>query len=67
MIWGHYAGPGPIAPPRYSEEDLTAFVKRCRAVGGAVTLNVGIYQEGHLGRETVALLKRMAASLNHRG
>ena len=47
-MWMH-TGPGPIPPPKYTDADLFRFVKDCRSVGGAVTLNVGIYQEGHLG------------------
>lgn len=61
-FWAHQQ-PGPMEPPRYSDEDLFAFVKRCRAVGGAVTLNVGIYQEGHLGTQTLAQLDRLASAL----
>lgn len=61
-FWGH-AKPGPMEPPRYSDADLFSFVRSCCSVGGAVTLNVGIYQEGHLGEATVAQLKRLKAAL----
>ena len=62
-MWMH-GGPGPIPPPKYSDNDLFRFVKSCKAVGGAVTLNVGIYQEGHMAPASVAQLGRMAATLN---
>src|SRR5208337_896616 len=58
-MWMH-GGPGPIPPPKYSDNDLFRFVKSCKAVGGAVTLNVGIYQEGHMAPASVAQLGRMA-------
>lgn len=58
-FWGHHT-PGPMAPPRYKDEELFAFVSRCRGVGGAVTLNVGIYQEGHVADATLAQLQRLA-------
>ncbi|HEX2948402.1 MAG TPA: hypothetical protein VHV83_02340 [Armatimonadota bacterium] len=55
--------PGPMESPLYSGVDLFSFVKQCKSVGGAVTLNVGIYQDGHLGEETLAQLQRLSASL----
>jgi hypothetical protein len=60
--WAHYT-PGPMPPPKYSDADLFGFVKHCKAVGGAVTLNIGIYQEGRLAAATVEQLGRMAAAL----
>ena len=50
---------GPMEPPLYSDDDLYSFLSDCLNVGGAVTLNVGIYQEGHLGQETVRQLARL--------
>jgi hypothetical protein len=63
--WMH-GGPGPMPPPKYSDADLLRFVKDCKAVGGAVTLNVGIYQEGHMAKASVAQLGRLAAELKAR-
>lgn len=62
MAWAHDT-PGPMGPPRFSDAELFAFVKRCRAAGGAVTLNVGIYQEGHLGAATLDQLQRLRGAL----
>jgi hypothetical protein len=56
-------GPGPMPPPKYSDDDLFRFVKNCKAVGGAVTLNVGVYQEGGVAPASVAQLSRLAAVL----
>ena len=61
-FWGH-AQPGPMEPLLYSDDELFSFVRSCRSVGGAVTLNVGIYQEGHIGRDAEAQLQRLAARL----
>ena len=61
-FWGHET-PGPMEPPKYPDGELFSFVKNCRKVGGAVTLNVGIYQEGHIGEATLAQLKRLSAAL----
>jgi hypothetical protein len=61
-FWGHNQ-PGPMEPPKYSDENLFRFVKNFKSVQGAVTLNVGIYQEGHIGEKTLAQLKRLSKSL----
>ena len=55
---------GPMPPPKYSDADLFRFVKSCKAVGGAVTLNVGIYQEGHMAPASVAQLGRLATTVS---
>lgn len=60
-----YGGDGPMDPPRYSDQELDSFVKRCLAVGGAVTLNVGIYREGRLAEQTVAQLSRLSQGWSH--
>jgi hypothetical protein len=62
--WAYYK-PGPMPPPKYSDEELFRFVKSCRVAGGAVTLNIGIYQEGHLAKESVSQLSRMALALRN--
>jgi hypothetical protein len=78
-VWAHGSPPGgvfserfvsvpadPIFPMEktvYWDEELLSFMASCLSVGGAVTLNVGIYQEGHLGTETVAKLKRLRPAL----
>jgi hypothetical protein len=50
----------PMEPPIYSDEELGGFLTNCLKVGGAVTMNTGIYQEGHLGQETVRQLARLS-------
>jgi len=61
-FWVH-AKPGPMEPPLYDDDTLFSFVRSCKAVGGAVTLNAGIYQEGHISEATLAQLKRCSQSL----
>ena len=60
--WGHET-PGPMEPPRYPDADLFAFVRQCTDVGGAVTLNAGIFQDGRVGGATLAQLRRLSAAL----
>lgn len=61
-FWMH-SQPGEMEPLLYTDEDLFAFVLRCRAVGGAVTLNVGIYQEGLIGEDALLQLQRLRSCL----
>ena len=49
----------PMELPVYTDLELGTFLKDCLEAGGAVTLNVGIFQEGHYGIETVRQLQRM--------
>jgi hypothetical protein len=49
----------PMESPVYSDAILGGFLARARAARWGVTLNVGIYQEGHLGAETIAQLQRL--------
>ena len=60
--WAH-EGPGLIDPPRYPDEELFGFVKSAKSVGGAVTLNAGIYQEGRLAEATLGQLERLSKAL----
>lgn len=62
-----YTGAGLMDPPRYADAELDSFVKQCLAVGGAVTLNIGIYQEGHLAPATVAQLARLSPGWKQEG
>lgn len=56
--------PGKMEPPLYSTEDLTFLVQNFKAAGGGVTFNVGIFQEGHLGRQTIKQLAEIAQSFH---
>ncbi len=62
--WGYSPeATGPMDPPKYSDADLFSFVRQCLQVGGGVTLNVGIYQEGHMPAATLQQLSRMRSAL----
>lgn len=56
--WSHDS-PGNMPPPRYTDNELFSFVSYWTRIGAAVSLNVGIYQEGYLGDETLAQLARL--------
>jgi hypothetical protein len=54
----------PMEPPVYSDDELRRFMRACLGAGGALTLNVGLYQEGWMGRETLAQLARIKAKMS---
>lgn len=54
----------PMELPMYSDDELVNFVTHCMKVGGAVTMNVGVYHEGYLGQETLKQLKRINPRLH---
>lgn len=62
--WGYNEpATAPMPAPKYSDADLFGFMRQSLAVGGGVTLNVGIYQEGHMPDLTLRQLSRMNATL----
>jgi len=52
--------PHQMERPLYTVADLESLVRDFKAVGGGVTFNVGIFQEGSLGPETVNRLAELA-------
>lgn len=56
--WGH-TKVGPIEPPRFSDEELFAWVLACHIRGGAVTPNIVIYQDSTFAEATLAQLQRL--------
>jgi len=50
---------GPMPPPKYTDAELFPFVRDCIRAGAAVTLNVGVYQEGRMSTATLQQLSRM--------
>lgn len=61
--WGHVEKPGKIESPRFTDEELWNFYDGCRQVKGAVTWNIGIYQDGTLAEETVEQISRLKERL----
>ena len=62
--WGYNEpATGPMDPPKYTDANLFSFVHQSLQVGGGVTLNVGIYQEGHMPDATLQQLARLNTRL----
>jgi alpha-L-fucosidase len=59
-FWQHTDPDKEIDAPRYFDPELHGYVNRCHQNGGAVTLNIGIYQDGTLAEASVAQVTRIA-------
>lgn len=57
--WGHWEKAGEIENPRFTDEELIQFYQNCKKEKGAVTWNIGIYQDGHLAEKTVEQILRL--------
>jgi hypothetical protein len=55
---------GEMEPPIYPTGILNKLVKDFKQVGGGVTFNVGIFQEGELGEATVAQLAELSRMIS---
>jgi len=51
------------APYHYSDEELIGFVKACKSVRGAVTLNLPIGWDGRIPEASLARMQRLGAAL----
>ncbi|MGE9290086.1 MAG: hypothetical protein ACQKBT_03795 [Puniceicoccales bacterium] len=55
-FWMHAKLPGTIDPPRYELDELYEFLHQAQEHGGAVTFNVGIYEDGTMAEPSIAQL-----------
>ena len=54
-----------VRPPLYSENELFKFASAFTGRGGALTFNIGIYENGKLSDESVELVKKVGKRLVH--
>lgn len=62
--WGHWEAPGEIVQPKVTEDELYEFILSCKQTGAAVTINIGIYEDGSLAEKSVEMLHRVAKRLD---
>jgi hypothetical protein len=48
-----------IPDPRFSAEQLSKYIKECIQQGGSVTINMGIYQDGTVGKKALEVMKEV--------
>lgn len=57
----------PIIPdPRFSADELTDYISKSIANGGAVTINVGIYQDGTIGEKALRVLQEVGKRIREK-
>ena len=64
--WGHWDAPGEIVPPKVSEDELYEYIVACKMRGAAVTINIGIYEDGSMAEKSVEMLHRVSKRLDER-
>jgi len=48
-----------IPTPQLNSSELSQYIKNCMTNGGAVTINMGIYQNGHVGDKALQVMKEV--------
>jgi alpha-L-fucosidase len=61
--WAHTAQNADIIPPLYKDEELIHYVKAVNALGGPVTINIGIYQDGTVSPDTLQQVQKLGHTL----
>ncbi len=46
-----------VDDPKFTSEELGSYIRNCMANGGAVTINLAIYQDGTVGEKALAVMK----------
>lgn len=59
-FWQHRSPGKKIDAPRFFDPELHGYLHICHENGGAVTLNIGIYQDGSLAEQTLVQVKRIS-------
>ena len=62
-IWAHSKPNTPMELPQFSAEDLINYVKECMEKQGVVTINMGIYQEGTVGKESLKVMQALRRAI----
>ncbi|HUQ67775.1 MAG TPA: alpha-L-fucosidase, partial [Flavitalea sp.] len=61
--WAHTSQNAEIVPPLYKDEELISYVKAVNALGGPVTINIGIYQDGSVSPATLQQVQKLGHTL----
>lgn len=60
--WGVGRG-GEIKDPKFTSEELSTYIKACMENGGAITVNMGIYQDGTVGEKALEVMRGVKESI----
>ncbi|MDW5290139.1 alpha-L-fucosidase [Formosa sp. PL04] len=54
-----------IADPKFTSEQLSTYIKKCKVNGGAVTINLAIYQDGTVGKKALQVMKEVNKNIKN--
>lgn len=54
-----------VSDPKWTAEGLTQYIRDCMAGGGAVTINLGIYQDGAVGKKALQVMKKIRQKIRN--
>ncbi len=61
--WAHTALDSDIVSPLYKDDELIRYVKAVNALGGPVTINIGVYQDGTASPATIQQVQKLGHAL----
>jgi hypothetical protein len=61
--WAHTTRDSDIVPPLYKDDELIHYVKAVNTLGGPVTINIGIYQDGTVSPATIQQIQKLGHTL----
>ncbi|ABX41164.1 hypothetical protein [Lachnoclostridium phytofermentans] len=64
-FWMHGKEPGEIVPPRFSDQEVTDFALQCQQQKGAITWNVGIYEDGVMAEKTLEQIREVKKNIEN--
>jgi alpha-L-fucosidase len=54
-----------VSDPKWNAEEFSKYIRDCMAEGGAVTINMGIYQDGTVGKKALQVMKRVRNNIRN--
>lgn len=61
--WG--AGRSGIKDPKFTSEELSSYIKACMENGGAVTINLSIFQDGTVGEKALKVMRGVKSEIRN--
>jgi len=55
--WVHHRHDAEDSAPHHTPEELRGYIESCMKGGGAVTVNLGIYQDGRMGDRALEVMR----------
>jgi hypothetical protein len=63
--WVHGEPRREMADPRFTADELNHYINKCSEKEGVVTINLGIYQDGTIGKKTLEVMRQLKILQNY--